>query len=789
MPIQNLIDNNILLSIESGSLITHLNDGQSDNDRSRLVFEFYVYDIDTNELLDKSIIKVLDEWNRSIFISSDKLLLNPGMHLRSLGYSAGVYKIRYKFFKNLVGEHDGEKLHLKRISPSRNELELIPPEDINLIIEGIDNGLQELPGSPGGAQSFTGIRNDYINFITQLGEANKIREFKTYLNFDFNRTFLIINAKDPVNMDLLLKLNDPLDNNIEPISECWICEELLPQYEDKLVLYTETLPDTSKLNYLRPANINYNDAQIHFRTTPLENFEDLVTTNREKQNEIVRHYLSSSLIEGIELNTDYRKYENFVKFSSIKQRLINFRQKIRNIEFYEARINQYYTGSIGSASLQTPEISSSIDYYRNLKQNTINEFDNYERFLYYDSASYESSSVGEFVESSWPKYTDTQPYLLYSYTSSQVQQWYTGQIDSASVYDNLNKDLFSNFVPLEMQLDDQNKDFVKFVNMNAHYYDIVNNYIKEIPSWHYKDNSIDEGIPKDLIIHAINHYGFDLRSGQVLKSLDDYIIQTSSDFDFTPDFTPDLVNGLLVWIDASDTGSITFDSNSRVTQIGDRSGHGNIFYNDTGSFRPYYKTNELNGNNSIFFSSSISSSLRNINNSISASFISGSSNIITVFELLKMYNVTSQHLGIISFGAPGNTPSNGQYIIGRGNGPSFQFGFNETASLINFGVYTSYNTWSLFEYSYDYNGITNFTLTASILENGILSSSYSGSVSKSFIGNIDDSSFIRIGAREYNNDSFGTQDVGEILVYYTENPITNNDKNKIEQYFVDKWNY
>ena len=136
MPIQNLIDNNILLSIESGSLITHLNDGQSDNDRSRLVFEFYVYDIDTNELLDKSIIKVLDEWNRSIFISSDKLLLNPGMHLRSLGYSAGVYKIRYKFFKNLVGEHDGEKLHLKRISPSRNELELIPPEDINLIIEG-----------------------------------------------------------------------------------------------------------------------------------------------------------------------------------------------------------------------------------------------------------------------------------------------------------------------------------------------------------------------------------------------------------------------------------------------------------------------------------------------------------------------------------------------------------------------------------------------------------------------------------------------------------------------------
>ena len=106
-------------------------------------------------------------------------------------------------------------------------------------------------------------------------------------------------------------------------------------------------------------------------------------------------------------------------------------------------------------------------------------------------------------------------------------------IASASIYDNLNKDVFSNFVPLDMQLDDQNKNWVKFINMTGHYYDLVNGYINKMPAWHYKDNSVSEGIPKELIIHAVNHYGFDLRSGQVLKSLDDYLIQTSSDFIFT----------------------------------------------------------------------------------------------------------------------------------------------------------------------------------------------------------------------------------------------------------------
>lgn len=540
--IQSLVDKGILFEIPSGSLMSYLN---PEDDINKIIFEFYVYDINTDEMLESAVIKFSNEWNISIFVVNNKLWMNPGVHLRELGYSAGVYKIKYKFFKNLVGSQLGYKISLKRISPSRTEVELIPPEGlvqsqpplpieeedfpINAPVEGeLENPNGETSGS---------IQADYINFVNSVNTNNgKIRELKTYLNLGNDKTYLIINAKDPVDFDLLLKLYQPLQEGINEYDKCWISEELIPEYSDKIVLYTGKEDDFSNLVYLRSPNIDYKSAGIHFRTTPLENFETLITTNREKKNEIIRYYLSSSIIEGIDINLDYRQFENFVKFSSVKERLQRFRQKMINIESYESKINLYTSESadgIASASQGNTAISSSIDYFRNLKLGTINEFDNYDRYLYYVSSSYESSSVGEFYESTWPKYTNAPPYYLYSYSSSQAILWYNGMIDSASIYDNMNKDVFSNFVPLDMQLDDQNKDFVKFINMTGHYYDLVNGYINKMPAWHYKDNSINDGIPKELIIHAVNHYGFDLRSGQTLKSLDDYIIQTSSDFTFT----------------------------------------------------------------------------------------------------------------------------------------------------------------------------------------------------------------------------------------------------------------
>ena len=94
------------------------------------------------------------------------------------------------------------------------------------------------------------------------------------------------------------------------------------------------------------------------------------------------------------------------------------------------------------------ELQSQID-------NIIEKFDGYEYYLYFTSAS-----------TAWPKTSTTQPYPLYSATSSQVTSWlgsaYTTPSNatmsmyfSSSRYDNGNKDWLQYTTPGYIR-DDQN---------------------------------------------------------------------------------------------------------------------------------------------------------------------------------------------------------------------------------------------------------------------------------------------------------------------------------------------
>ena len=98
-------------------------------------------------------------------------------------------------------------------------------------------------------------------------------------------------------------------------------------------------------------------------------------------------------------------------------------------------------------------MSSSIGVIQNSINNLIEKFDLYEYYLYFDSASF-----------AWPKSNTTQPYQLYSLTSSQAINWlgtadivptqYTSSLlYSASLYDATNKDQLINSIP-QYLLDD-----------------------------------------------------------------------------------------------------------------------------------------------------------------------------------------------------------------------------------------------------------------------------------------------------------------------------------------------
>lgn len=71
----------------------------------------------------------------------------------------------------------------------------------------------------------------------------------------------------------------------------------------------------------------------------------------------------------------------------------------------------------------------------------------------------------------------------------------------------------------------------------------------------------------------------------------------------TVGFAPTDISGLFVWIDASDTSTITHSSGS-VSQINDKSGNGRHFTQSTGSLQPVTGVETLNGLNVLDFPSS-----------------------------------------------------------------------------------------------------------------------------------------------------------------------------------------
>ena len=67
--------------------------------------------------------------------------------------------------------------------------------------------------------------------------------------------------------------------------------------------------------------------------------------------------------------------------------------------------------------------------------------------MFVKSSSYSSSSLGEFYDNAPPKVsgdgTLTNPYVIYSVTSSQYISWYNDTLTSASLYDRKNTNMLT----------------------------------------------------------------------------------------------------------------------------------------------------------------------------------------------------------------------------------------------------------------------------------------------------------------------------------------------------------
>ena len=444
---------------------------------------------------------------------SDTVTVDPEKDLSDLGYISGRYRVEYKFNRNYLGSGDAHKLQIQEVSANGLEIRVVPT------ISSLYSNTDYL--------SFFESNFFKVSKAQVLPNLLLYKDASTIINvFDYVQDKFTISTTP---YSIIFKLNTPLPSGIVVGDLLWLTQQVSETLVDDITI----VPPKQKNNTIAIAGPNW-DVLAKSTTsvsTQYKDWDDLLSTDLQTSQGVVNQLLSSSLIEGIPLNIDYKEFKNYIQFGSATERLLNFRYKMQLVESYDDRIAALTvdliglpdSGVTGSAYFQ----SNVLDAERK-KSALLGAMDGYEKYLYYQSSSYVSNSFGEYYPTTWPKSTSTKPYTNYAVTSSQVEDWFTGIIASASLYDNNNDKSLYKLVPAHIQNDPANEGFTAFTHMIGHYFDLVYAYVKQMTTNYNRDESLLEGFSKDLIYHVSQNLGVDFENGSTLDELWSYALGTDA---------------------------------------------------------------------------------------------------------------------------------------------------------------------------------------------------------------------------------------------------------------------
>ena len=286
----------------------------------------------------------------------------------------------------------------------------------------------------------------------------------------------------------LVNLGDPININQEVANPVTVTFN-----------YTPDTPEVEPLPSLRSPNFNIDFDDRAAVTTEYLDYNTLYSLPVTNSYNRVFSELEGS---GVGISVDYTSYENFIHFSSAKERLANFKYKL---DLY----NQYRNERAEAAALSNASnaITSSNLYYDNLIKGILTKFDGYERYLFYESSS-----------KAWPKASSELPYINISSNLSEAVTWYEREYASASLYDELNESNLEYTIPEFIRQDDNNAPYSLFLNMIGQHFDELWLYAKGITDRYDADNRLDFGISKDLIAKTLQSFGVKLYSSNFSTS-------------------------------------------------------------------------------------------------------------------------------------------------------------------------------------------------------------------------------------------------------------------------------
>lgn len=398
-------------------------------------------------------------------IQSNIVELNPlqdGLTLETLSQNAEIVTttVRYSFIRPFITQGT---FYINDVSADRTEVRVktLAPESV--------------------VQTYNALES----LLKQGTYASDIRLVLTQ-----NNTLQVINVALFDN-DIVLKLNTPLPAGTFSNSLLVLEEQVANPVE--YIITSTLIEDKVEMPFIKGPNFNIEvEGQSNVNTEYLDYTELFAYPVTGSFNRL----LSELDGTGIDINIDYTDFSNFVHFSSAKERLANFKYKVELIQQYETEKQ-----SAASITNANTVVSSSNTYYDNLIENILNKFDGYERYLYY-----ESSSI------TWPKQSSIRPYLNVTASDTQVDNWFTEQYTSASLYDELNESGLEYTIPEFIRQNDDNAPYSLFTNMIGQHFDELWLYAKDITSKYDGDNRLNYGLSKDLIAKALQSFGVKLYS-------------------------------------------------------------------------------------------------------------------------------------------------------------------------------------------------------------------------------------------------------------------------------------
>ncbi|MCS5550407.1 MAG: hypothetical protein NZ811_02700, partial [Gammaproteobacteria bacterium] len=211
------------------------------------------------------------------------------------------------------------------------------------------------------------------------------KDLYTYLLFDEDKSSLIVNFQGDTESyteyphSVVYKLYEPLPEGIEGGDLTFVVREMTSPYTETVQLVDFVEEDIDAVVLRNPKWDSENQADSYYveRDTKFKSYDDLVSSDTSIKEAIENEIISGSFLESIELTgVDYSDWDNFIHFSSVEDRVKNFKRKLQKIELYTSQSNSLLGISGSLTYAQTASLEMKV---KKLK----NEFVPFESYMHF----------------------------------------------------------------------------------------------------------------------------------------------------------------------------------------------------------------------------------------------------------------------------------------------------------------------------------------------------------------------------------------------------------------------